>query len=199
MPKAWLARLPRPWPLLVEITLGAVLIALTVVVLNTFVFQTYVVSGLSMEPTLSGGNRLFVNKVGPTIAQVSRQGFVPARGAVVVFKNPLFSQGHDEEFVVKRVIGLPGERVVVKDGVMRVFTQQHPEGFNPDESLQGLAQNTSGSVDRIVPEDELFVVGDNRESQSSLDSRNGLSTIPLKDIEGVAVWRFWPLGTWKLL
>lgn len=192
-----LGGLPKPWRITIETIFVIIATLLCVMLLNTFIFRTYTVIGPSMDPTLSSGDRLFVNKTSITWAKVTQQPFIPKRGDIVVFKNPLLEQAQHEEFVVKRVIGLPGERVVVKDGSVAIYNTQHPEGFNPDEGLSGPTQPTSGSIDRIVPDNELFVAGDNRESQFSFDSRNGLSTIPVNNLEGIVVWRILPLGSWR--
>jgi signal peptidase I len=172
------------------IWLGAVL-------LNTFVFQTYTVNGESMEDTLHTGDHLFVNKLPVTSAHLTSKQFIPERGKVIVFENPLPDLRKDEAFIVKRVVGLPGEQVVVKEGKVTVFNKDHPKGFSPDTTYQGPKSPTEGEVDITVPENELFVIGDNRIGQHSFDSRNGLSTIPLTLVQGEATARIYPFNQWR--
>jgi signal peptidase I len=149
-----------------------------------------------MEPTLRSGDIVLTNKLSYTIgAFISGTPHVPARNSLVVFKNPFFDQGDPNMFIVKRVIGQPGDRVIVRDGRIAVYTPDSPEvGFNPDEGIDGPQSPTSGNVDRVVPDGEIFVAGDNRLQKNSLDSRNGMSTVPLRDIQGTVIARFWPFN-----
>jgi signal peptidase I len=163
--------------------------------INTFIFRSFSVVGPSMESTLYTGDRLIVNRLPVTIAQLGNKTFVPERGQVIVFKNPRYTDGIGDEFIVKRVIGLPGERVVLKDGHYTVYNKQNPKGFNPDDSNHGEPGSpTSGSGDWTVPNEELFVSGDHRIGSYSFDSRNGLGTIPLYDVVGAVSLRILPLN-----
>ena len=120
---------------------------------------------------------------------------MPNRGQIIVFKNPRYTDGIGDEYIVKRVIGLPGERVVLKDGHYTVYNKQYPNGFNPDDSNHGEPGSpTSGSGDWTVPNEELFVSGDHRQGTYSFDSRNGLGTIPLYDVVGPVSFRIFPLN-----
>ena len=164
------------------------------VFINAFIFRSFNVEGPSMESTLFTGDRLIVSRLPVTLAQLQNKSYVPDRGQVIVFKNPQFVPGLGEEYIVKRVIGFPGERVVVKDGKYTVYNNEHPEGFNPDD-LSGenlAAKYTSGEVDTVVPDDTLFVGGDHREDNYSKDSRNGLGFIPYYDIIGPVSIRIFP-------
>lgn len=160
--------------------------------INFVVFRTFSVSGPSMEPTLYTGDRLIANRLPVTWAHVRGQAYVPERGQIIVFRNPLFQPGLDEEYVVKRVIAFPGERVTVIGGEVRVYNNETPGGFDPDALHPGAGSPTSGEVDRTVPEGELFVMGDHREGDFSLDSRNGMSTIPYHDLIGPVALRIFP-------
>ena len=182
---------------LLYLFLFTITVALIVVALNALIFRTFHVVGGSMEPTLEQGDQLIINKVPVTWGKLTGQPWQPTRGQVIVFTNPMRDARGNEQHVIKRVIGLPGERVVVEDGKLTIFNQENPDGFQPDDNLSGPTSPTSGSVDRVVPDGELFVAGDNRDGQRSLDSRNGLSTVPLREIEGVAWVRFWPLNQWR--
>lgn len=180
--------------------------------INHFVFQSFNVVGPSMEPTLEGENgvsdRLIVNRLPLTAAALSGKQYVPNRGDIIVFRNPLHgSVSSSDEYIVKRVIGLPGERVVVSDCELTVYNSQHPEGFDPYDSFANLADNDAeynqcvngDGTDITVPDNEVFVVGDHREGNYSMDSRDGggrasLGTIPLDDIVGPVAMRIWPLN-----
>ena len=158
--------------------------------LQTFVFQSYEVDGSSMEPTLQNRDRLIIWKLPRTWAKVTGNEYVPQRGDIVVFHKP---DGSDEQ-LIKRVIGLPGERVVVADEKITVYNSEHPEGFNPDDASYGeKLEPTYGNVDVIVGESEIFVSGDNRIPGASLDSRSSLGNVPLNKIVGVLALRIFPL------
>ncbi len=165
--------------------------------LNAFVFRSFNVEGASMEATMYTGDRLIVNRLPVTAAQLQNKQYVPERGQVIVFKNPHYnpSMGRDE-YIVKRVIAFAGERVVVSDGVVTVYTAEKPDGFNPDTDYNHNepGKPTSGEVDTTVPEGTIFVMGDHREGSFSSDSRNGLGTIPLFDIVGPVSVRIFPFN-----
>lgn len=164
------------------------------IVINTYVFRSFNVEGPSMESTLQTGDRLIVDRLPVTWAQLQNKQYVPERGQVIVFKNPLFTVGNPDEYIVKRVIAFAGERVVLKDGKFTVYNAAHPEGFNPDDTNNGEPGSpTTGSVDTTVPEGTLFVSGDHREGNYSYDSRNGLGTIPLYEVVGPVSMRIWPV------
>jgi signal peptidase I len=178
----------------------AILIAapLVAIFLTSFVFQSYEVDGPSMETTLQNRDRLIVWKLPPTIAHVTKKDYIPSRGEIIVFtKHGLSDFGeHNDKQLIKRVVGLPGERVVVDDSKITVYNKEHPEGFDPD-SQGGYTvpdQPTSGNVDITVPTGEVFVVGDNR--ANSLDSR-AFGTISSDDIVGELAFRIFPFNKAK--
>lgn len=163
------------------------------VLINTYIFRSFNVEGPSMEQTLKTGDRLIVDRIPVTWAQLQNKEYIPNRGQVIVFKNPLFTVGNPDEFIVKRVIAFAGERVVLKDGKYTVYNAEHPEGFNPDDANHGEPGSpTSGSVDVTVPDGTLFVSGDHRQGNYSYDSRNGLGYIPLYDVVGPVSMRIFP-------
>lgn len=181
------------------ILLFIVCVLVGTLLINSFVFRSFNVLGPSMETTLYTGDRLIVNRLPVTWAQLQNKQYVPKRGQIIVFKNPMYHPGSGDEFIVKRVIAFAGERVVVKDGVLTVYNDAHPEGFQPDKAQAGDAGSqpgspTSGSVDTTVTEDTLFVSGDHREGDFSYDSRSGLGLIPLYDVVGPVNMRIYPLN-----
>ena len=146
-----------------------------------------------MEKTLFTGDRLVVNRLPVTWSQLQNKSYLPERGQVIVFKNPRFSAGMGEEYIVKRVIAFAGERVELKNGNYRVYNDEHPEGFNPDDTNNGEpGKPTTGEVDTVVADGTIFVSGDHREGSFSYDSRNGMGTIPLYDIVGPVSLRIFP-------
>jgi signal peptidase I len=186
----------RPW---VE-TLAYLLLALIVAwLVASFAFRTFVVHGISMEPTLKSGDVVLANELGRTLTSLTGHSYIPKRGQPVVFKNPFYNQGDPNAFIVKRVIGLPNDRVVVRDGRISVYPAGSGDSINPDQGLQSPQQPTSGSVNRVVPENEVFVVGDNRLGNNSLDSRNGMSTVPVGQLRGNAFLLIWPPSRWSSL
>lgn len=174
------------------------LVLIGTLLINTFIFRSFSVQGHSMDKTLANGDRLIVNRLPITAAQVQNKSYVPPRGQVIVFKNPRFEMGQSDEYIVKRVIAFPGERVTVKEGVMKVYTADHPDGIVFDNEWQkngvGPQQPTSGEVNSTVPEGALFVSGDNRIGSFSFDSRSGLGMIPYYDIVGPVALRIFPFN-----
>jgi len=185
-------------PLLKDVLGIIVFIACVLVgtlVVNTFIFRSFNVMGQSMETTLYTGDRLIVNRLPVTWAQLQNKQYVPDRGQIIVFKNPRYNAGMGEEFIVKRVIAFPGERVTVKDGVLTVYNQDHPSGFHPGDNNHGEPGSpTSGDVDTVVSDGTLFVSGDHRQGDFSYDSRSGLGLIPFYDVVGPASMRIYPLN-----
>lgn len=161
-----------------------------------FVFQSYVVDGSSMQPTLENGNRVFILKLPKTFANIRGKVFIPTRNEIIVFKKP----SDPEVQLIKRVIGLPGDRVVVNDNKITIYNSQHPEGINPDlgTSYEKILDATTGNVDINIGAGELFVAGDNRSPGGSLDSRSGLGLVPVQNIIGRLWIRYFPLGEFTI-
>lgn len=183
----------------VGIIIFVVCVLIGTLFINAFIFRSFNVEGPSMEQTLFTGDRLIVNRLPVTLAQLQNKSYVPKRGQIIVFKNPQYVPGLGEEYIVKRVIAFPGERVVLKDGKYTVYNDANPDGFNPDElSGAGLENKyTSDTVDTVVDDDTLFVSGDHREGSYSKDSRNGLGLIPYYDIIGPVAIRIFPFDQFR--
>jgi signal peptidase I len=157
-------------------TIGVLLAALLVAFgLIAWVFQSYEVDGPSMEATLNNKDRLIVWKVPRTIARVTGNPYIPKRGEIVIFVESGLSEfgSSSSKQLIKRVVGLPGDRVVVRDGVITVYNDDNPDGFNPDKTFahNNIIQERGDArdIDVTLEEDQVFVCGDNR--PNSLDSR----------------------------
>ena len=163
---------------------------------NTYIFRSFSVVGPSMEKTLYTGDRLIINRMPITWSQLQNKEYTPKRGQIIVFKNPRYTSGIGDEYIVKRVIAFAGERVVLKDGKYTVYNSRNPNGFNPDDNNKGEPGSpTSGTLDMSkIPSGELFVSGDHRQGSYSFDSRNGLGTIPLYDVVGPVSVRVFPFN-----
>lgn len=172
------------------------LVLVGTLIVNSFIFRSFAVSGHSMDYTLADGDRLIVDRTAITGAQLANKTYMPQRGEIIVFKNPRYVQGVADEYIVKRVIAFPGERVTVSDGILTVYDSEHPDGYHPDDEWRkngiGPQQPVSGSVDTTVPDGTVFVSGDNRIGQNSYDSRSGLGMIPTFDIVGPVKFRLYP-------
>jgi len=177
-------------------TVGILLTALAVALLIiAFVFRSYQVDGPSMESTLQNGDKLIIWKVPRSWASVTRHAYIPDRGDVIVFTESGLSQfgQTDTKQLIKRVIGLPGDRVVVANGIYTIYNKSHPQGFDPDKSLP-YGKNiptTSGNVDVTLGKNQLFVSGDNR--PDSLDSR-AFGPINASQVVGKLVLRVFPIN-----
>lgn len=179
--------------------LGVIVFVLAVIIgawlINMFLFRSFSVSGPSMESTLYTNDRLIVNRLPVTWAHIQGKAYEPKRGQVIVFKNPQYRPGMEDEYIVKRVIGLPGEHVVLKDGKYTVYNNANPQGFDPDALTEVPDEaHTDGEVDRVIPDDQLFVSGDHRQDGYSYDSRNGMGTIPFSDVVGPVGLRIYPFN-----
>lgn len=169
------SRLRRPKILdneLVSILLFIVGVLIVYFIIQAFLLRSYQVDGQSMERTLQNNDRLIIDKVPRTIARITGNAYIPHRGDIVVFDQAGSNyDGAPKKQLIKRVIGLPGEQVVIKDGSITVYNQTNPGGFNPDNiGIYHIGTTaTPGDIAVTLTADQLFVSGDNR--TNSEDSR----------------------------
>jgi signal peptidase I len=181
-------------------TIGVLVAALLVALgLIAFVFQSYQVDGPSMQQTLHNNDRLIVWKLPRTWAKITHHQYVPGRGDIIIFtETGLANFGQDNtKQLIKRVIGLPGDRVVVANDVITVYNKEHPTGFQPDKTLPygvNITEPAQQEVDYTLGKNQLFVSGDNR--TNSLDSRF-FGPINTNQIIGKLVVRVLPLSDIK--
>lgn len=140
-----------------------------------FIFESFQIPTESMVPTLEVGDRVLANKF--------VYGFTkPGRGDVVVFRGV----DAEEETLIKRVVGVPGDEILVEDGVLFVNGDPQKE---PYLNRAFPSRDSYGPV--AVPEGYVFLMGDNR--GNSRDSRV-FGPVPLENLEGKAFFRFWPVS-----
>ncbi len=156
-------------------TLVALLLALVV---RLFIATPYMVSGESMDPTFKSWDYLVIDRV-------TYQFEPPARGDVIVFKYPY----DPERSFIKRIIGLPGETIMLQGNSVRIINTEHPEGFVLAEPYITDENKRPSDVSVTLEEGMYFVMGDNR--RASADSRSW-GALPEDHIVGRAIVRLFP-------
>lgn len=151
-----------------------------------FIAEPFIVSGSSMAPTFHNREYLIINKIGYRL-------HVPERGDVIVFKYPR----DPSQYFIKRVIGLPGEKVKVDGGRITIYNDANPAGKVLDEPyLTNQSATFGGEGTTTLGSDEYFVLGDNR--QASSDSRVW-GALPKDDIVGRAWVRVFPVSEFGVI
>ena len=161
---------------LLDLLETVVLSALLFVAINAISARIRV-DGFSMEPTLHNGEFVIVNKLAYKLGD-------PQPGDVIVFHYP---RDPEQEYI-KRIIGLPGDRVKVTEGKVFVNDQPVEEPY--------IAASPKYQSEWNVPEDSLFVLGDNRNNSS--DSHNW-GPVPMNNVIGQALVVYWPPKSWGLI
>lgn len=154
---------------------------MTILFIMIFIGQSFMVKGSSMEPTLHEGQRLLVDKITYKFRR-------PKTGEIVVFKYPR----EPKKKFIKRVIASEGQSIYIRDTKVQV------NGMTLNEPY--INEATEGDFDwSTVPEDSLFVMGDNR--NRSMDSRDmqNVGYVPLKNVVGRAILVYWPPKAVKIL
>jgi len=180
-------RIPR-WAEWVLVVAGALLVAFVIQLTS---LQAFSIPSESMLPTLHKGDRVLVNKWSYRLHDIHR-------GDVVVFSRPAEVTDPTIDDLIKRVVGLPGERITISEGRVSVNGEVLTEGYLPD----GTMTEPTGPITCppshpcVVPEGALWVMGDNR--GNSHDSRF-FGTIPQSTVVGRAALRIWPLDRFDAL
>lgn len=172
---------PRSWAR--ELIEFALIVLLVVVPIRMFVAEPYIVTGVSMADTYATGHYLIINKFEHHLGSIER-------GDVLVFRSPV----EEEKFYIKRVIGLPGETVSIRDGQVFISTSTESEEFALEEPYA--SSETYGTTRTELDAEEYFMMGDNR--LQSFDSR---SWGPLESsaIRGEPMIRLFPFGKINLM
>jgi signal peptidase I len=157
-----------------------VVISLVIIIpVRYFLIKPFYVKGASMEPTFHDRQYLIINELSYFLGD-------PVRGDSVVFRYPL----DPSQYFIKRVVGLPGERVVVSDGQVRIYHQGAADGMILQEPYLAQGVVTGGAVDLTLAAEQYFLLGDNR--SESLDSR-AFGPVQRHSIVGKTLFRGWPL------
>lgn len=164
---------------IIEFIQTAVVFAAIGTTIYLFIAQPHKVSGSSMFPTLHTGDYIITNKVNYRLND-------PKRGEIIVFKNP---REESQDFI-KRIIGLPGDKVRVEKGHIFVNDVQLNESYLISSVITLPGSFLKEDSDEIVSKDHYIVIGDNRLASS--DSREW-GFISREEIIGQAFFRYWPL------
>jgi signal peptidase I len=169
----------RALPFIWEFVKIAIMASVIVLPIRYFLFQPFIVKGESMAPNFSTGDYLIVDEITYRFSE-------PQRGDVIIFKYP---KDNSQRFI-KRIIGLPGETVQVRNGQVLVY--EDDKEIVLDEKYLPKDLKTDGDVKTLLNNDEYFVMGDNREQ--SFDSRVW-GIVPRSDIIGKAFLRIFPISS----
>lgn len=156
-----------------------------------FIFQVSIVEGDSMNPTYSDGDKLVIDKLTYRCVPVGRFDVIVFE-AVDATKEPRRPRDY-----IKRVIGLPGEKVEIQGGVVKVNGKQLEDRFGPT-FLNG-SPDAGEPLPVVVPAGHYFVMGDNRcfSKDSRVQARQSLGYVDARQIKGLVRVRFWPWREWE--
>ena len=162
---------------------GALILGFLVV---TFVVQRTSVHGVSMEPSLKNGDQLIIEKISPKL------GHIKHGDIVTIYVPEELQEGQD--YIIKRVIGLPGDKLTISNGSVYVNGVMLEENYiNGDYTYV-----SNDRLELTVEDDTVFVLGDNRLRDRSKDSRS-IGLISMSKVRGKAILRFYPFNTFGLL
>ena len=160
-------------------TVKIIIISLAIILpIRYYLVQPFFVKGASMEDNFHDGDYLLIDEISYRFSE-------PKRGDVIVFRYP----DNPSQFFIKRIIGLPGETVEIKNDQVNIHNGDSPEGFTLDENYLSMGQETVGNLSENLDDDEYYVLGDNR-LQSSDSRRWG--SLEKRLITGRAFFRLWP-------
>jgi len=165
-------------------TKALIVAAVIVLLLRAYVFQLSTVKKVSMQPTLHENEWLFVNKIALKLGSLDR-------GDVVILQDPS-GAGEKKEFLVKRIVALPGDTLEIRDGELYVNGDLKVEPYTDSKIEDGDFGPTT------VGEGHYFVLGDNRHMNASKDSR-AFKEVPEELIQGRADFVVWPISKLKKL
>lgn len=177
--RSWRLALRATGLFLLEFLKIAVVAGLTIVLVRYYLFKPFYVKGASMEPNFYDHEYLIIDELSYRLRE-------PERGEVIVFKYP----ENPKEYFLKRIIGLPGERVRVNSGRVTVYNRVYPEGMTVEEAYLPSDLATAGEQVTVLGPNQFFVLGDNR--ANSFDSRR-FGPVEQAAIVGRAWFRGWPV------
>jgi len=158
-----------------------VVISLAIIIpVRYFLIKPFYVKGASMEPNFYDNEYLIIDEISYRFNE-------PVRGDIIVLNDP----SQNNQYFIKRIVGLPGERIKIEDGQIYVFNQQYPAGKSLKENYLSSGVQTKGDIDISLNQGEYYILGDNR--PSSLDSRF-FGQIERQAIVGRVLLRGWPLN-----
>jgi len=156
-----------------------IVISLALAFLIVQVIKPTIVSGESMYPTLNDRDYLILNRMAYKFGDIDR-------GDIIVFKTDLKQDNGKEKDLIKRVIAIPGDHLVIKDSKVYINGEVQNEPYIHNEY-------TSGDIDIVIPDNDVFVMGDNREN--SRDSRSSdIGLVNESDIIGEVMIRLFPFN-----
>ncbi len=169
----------------ITFTKSLFIIVVLTIALQTLLLQSFEVHGESMEPNFIDGERVIIDKLTPSIVNYKR-------GEVIIF---LRNTGVKNEFLIKRVIGLPGERIVIHKRKITIYNDKNPRGLALNESEYRPRTLRDRSIDTTLEEDEYFVLGDNRPISNDSEI---FGPIKRESIIGRLAMRFFPFDRMSL-
>lgn len=156
-----------------------IVVSLVLAFLIVQVIKPTIVSGESMYPTLNDRDYLILNRMAYKFGDIDR-------GDIIVFKSDLRQDNGKQKDLIKRVIAIPGDHLIIKDSKVYINGEVQNEPYIHNEY-------TSGDIDVVIPQNEVFVMGDNREN--SRDSRSSdVGLVNEDDIIGEVMIRLLPLN-----
>ncbi len=168
---------------ILEVAEVAIVALLAVIFIRTFLVQPFLVSGASMVPTFINGDYLLIDELTYRFRE-------PARGEVVVFRYPK----DESTYFIKRIIGMPGDMIVIQNGQVKLVNSAYPDGKVFDEKYlpPGMITTTrsAATAEFKLHEEEYLVLGDNR--PFSFDSRDW-GILRAEEIVGLVRLRLWPV------
>ena len=165
-------------------TIKIIVISLIIIIpVRYFIVQPFFVKGASMKPVFENNDYILIDEISYRFRE-------PKRGEVIVFRAP----EDTSEFFIKRIIGLPGETVRIKNNTVTVTNKEDPDGLTLDEPYLSSRQETLGDIRVTLGKDKYYVLGDNRLESS--DSRKW-GTLDNSLITGKVLIRIWPFSKFQ--